>query len=51
MIRIAVNSSHLQKDKTYAACVVFDSMTSKEYKFLSEKLIKLVDDINADKFR
>lgn len=47
MIRLAVLTSHLQKDKTYAACIVFDSMTSKEYKLLDEKIRKMVDELNA----
>lgn len=47
MIRLAVITSHLQKDKTYTACVVFDSMTSKEYKLLDEKIKEIVEVMNA----
>lgn len=47
MIRISVITSHLQKDKTYAACAIFDSMSNKEYKLLEEKIRKIVDDLNG----
>jgi len=46
MIRLSVLSFHFQKDKTYAACAVFDSMTSKELKQLDDGIKKLLEDLN-----
>jgi putative heme iron utilization protein len=48
MIRLSVISSHIQKDNTYAACAVFDSMTSKEYKQLVDGIKKLLEDLNKN---
>lgn len=48
MIRISVITSHLQKDKTYAATVIFDSMNLKEFKLLDSAIKKIVGDLNRE---
>ena len=49
MIRLALITSHLQKDGTYAACAVFDSMNAKEYKQLDSEIKKLIEVLNEKK--
>lgn len=47
MIRISVITSHLQQDKTYAVCAIFDSMDFKESKLLDGRIRQLITELNS----